>query len=342
MIELKDIRKWSLALPDTEEKMHFEKPSFRVNGRIYATYHPKDHRAMIILDEINQSVFCGIPNGGFSILPGTWGKQGCTLVELAIADRKTVVDALQKGYDFILSKQKKKAKKQNAIPTTVSKKNTGSSPQSHFYNSKFNGKLEITMRNGVKVLDTDNTNYSYGTVQQVWGKTLRKAKIQGEESVLLLGLGGGSVIDLLRNKFDHTGKITAVEIDPVIVEIADKEFGIRNTRQTKIICDDAFSFVAACKKKFDLILVDIFLDRIMPENATSFDFWDRMGSLLNQEGLIIFNVFHYSKKLSSFRKGMISRGWNVVIHEKVNGTNTMIFAHQKNTTKRSKVRGEVD
>ena len=81
--------------------------------------------------------------------------------------------------------------------------------------------------------------------------------------------------------------------------------------------------------KFDLILVDIFLDRIMPENATSFDFWDNMGSLLKPEGSIIFNIFHYSKKLSSFRNGMITRGWNVVIHEKVNGTNTMIFADRK-------------
>jgi spermidine synthase len=325
-LELKDIRKWSLKLADTDEKLHFEKPSFRVNGRIFATYHPKDHKAMIILDSIHQSVFCSIPNGGFSVVPGAWGKQGCTYVDLSITDQSTFKDALQKGHAYILSKQKSKVKKQDVVSKITSPKKTVPLSESRFYTSQFNGQLEITIRNGVKVLDTDNTNYSYGTVQQVWGKTLRKIKLQETESILLLGLGGGSVIDLLRNKHKYAGKLTAVEIDPVIVEIADKEFDIRTTRQTKIVCADAFQFVESCKKKFDLILVDIFLDRIMPENATSFEFWDRLAQLLNPTGLVVFNVFHYGKKLQSFKKEMIKRNWNVVIHEKVNGTNTMVFA----------------
>lgn len=322
-VTVSNLRKWALALPDTDEKAHFEKPSFRVNGKIFATYHPKDNRAMIILDEISQSVFCRIPEGGFEVVSGTWGKQGCTYVDLTMVRKDVFLDALRKGHAFILSKQKSRKK---TLPATEQKTKSVREETSRFYTSRFNGKLEITIRNGKKVLDTDNTNYSYGTVQEVWKKTLRKIKIADFKTVLLLGLGGGSVIDLLRNQYGFEGRITAVEIDPVIIEVADKEFDIRSTRDTSILCDDAFRFVASNRRKFDLILVDIFLDRIMPENAMSQDFWDDLQKRLSAGGLIVFNVFHYGRKLASFKKHMSSKGWNIVIHEKINGSNTMIFA----------------
>ena len=86
--------------------------------------------------------------------------------------------------------------------------------------SKYSGILEINYVDGQKVLDSKNTSYSYGNLQKVWELTLDQIPFRGIERILILGMGGGSSIELLRDKFKFTGKIGAVEIDPVIIDIA--------------------------------------------------------------------------------------------------------------------------
>ena len=44
-----DVRKLALALPEAEEQAHFDKPSFRVRGKIFATLWEKEKRAVLKL-----------------------------------------------------------------------------------------------------------------------------------------------------------------------------------------------------------------------------------------------------------------------------------------------------
>jgi predicted membrane-bound spermidine synthase len=194
--------------------------------------------------------------------------------------------------------------------------------------SKFNGELEITVRNGRKVLDSEKTNYSHGTVQDVWKKGLKKVDLTGVERILLLGLGGGSIVHILDKDYKYDGKLTAVEIDPVIIEIAQKEFGVVPHEKLKIKCADAFEFVGKKKKrkKFNLIIVDIFLDRVMPEQLLSDAFWQDLKRLTEKGGTIIFNAFHYTRKLAPIRKELKRLGFELTEHLKVNGSNNMIVA----------------
>ena len=92
--------------------------------------------------------------------------------------------------------------------------------------SKYSGKLEITWYNGKKHLNSANANYSYGSLQRILKFGLKKINLSRINSVLILGLGGGSVIETLRQDFNYPGQIEAVEIDPVIIDIAKTEFGI--------------------------------------------------------------------------------------------------------------------
>jgi tRNA A58 N-methylase Trm61 len=77
--------------------------------------------------------------------------------------------------------------------------------------------------NGKKVLDSQNPNYPYGSLQKLLSYGLSQLDISVNSEILLLGLGGGSIIQTLRNTFDHHGKITAVEIDEVVIEIAKND-----------------------------------------------------------------------------------------------------------------------
>lgn len=51
MVDLEHFRKLALSFPDTEEKPHFDIPSFRYKDKIFATYHTKDNRAMLKLTQ---------------------------------------------------------------------------------------------------------------------------------------------------------------------------------------------------------------------------------------------------------------------------------------------------
>lgn len=93
-------QKFAFSLPDSVEEPHFEKTSFRVNKKIFATLDIKTHKATIKLTEIQQSVFCSNPKF-LSPVPNKWGKQGWTIVHLDAIPEEMCWDALQKAYDLV-------------------------------------------------------------------------------------------------------------------------------------------------------------------------------------------------------------------------------------------------
>jgi spermidine synthase len=94
-------------------------------------------------------------------------------------------------------------------------------------NSSISKTLEVTWNNGELVLDSKNTNYSYGSLQRILKKGLKYIgfeRIRKFENILILGVAGGSVIKTLVDEVKFKGKITGVEIDKDVVEIANKYF----------------------------------------------------------------------------------------------------------------------
>jgi len=162
------------------------------------------------------------------------------------------------------------------------------------YESVYNGTLEINWLNGRKVLDTRNTNYSYGNLGKVLHKALTNTKtdfVNKDTEILILGLGGGDVVKQFRERFKSCAKITAIEIDPVIIEIAIKEFSIIPDSKLEIIKEDAELFLKYNHKKFDLILVDLFFDTDIPEFVFQKSFIQSIYNALDIQGSAIFNTF---------------------------------------------------
>ena len=155
--------------------------------------------------------------------------------------------------------------------------------------SAYSGQLEITWINGRKVLETKNANYSYGSAHRVLKFSLDQIKLEGLREVLLLGVGGGSAIKILRETHGYPGNITAIDIDPVIIRIADEEFGITGDGNTRIICSDAMDFIKQENKKYDLIIIDLFIDNKVPGQFLSPEFWTPLLGILAQNGYFIFN-----------------------------------------------------
>lgn len=153
--------------------------------------------------------------------------------------------------------------------------------------------IEVTWANGELVLDSENTNYSYGSLQRILRYGLRNIGYQNilnMEHILILGVAGGSVIKTLVNEIEYKGKMTGVEIDPDIIEVANKYFNLNLIQQLDIVIDDAFEFVLKTRQKYDLIIIDIFEDIHMPNFLFESFFSNKICSLLNDKGFVLFNT----------------------------------------------------
>ncbi|MBS7786630.1 fused MFS/spermidine synthase [Flavobacterium sp. CYK-55] len=168
----------------------------------------------------------------------------------------------------------------------------------HQKKSSVSKNLEVTWANGQLVLDSKNTNYSYGSLQRVLRKGLKKIgfdNIRNMQEVLILGVAGGSVIKTLTDEIKCTGKITGVEIDPEVIALANEYFDLNQIPNLKIVIDDAFDYVLRTPFKYDLIVVDIFQDTAMPNFLFEKFFMTRLGSLLKRDGYILFNTMILNK-----------------------------------------------
>jgi spermidine synthase len=195
--------------------------------------------------------------------------------------------------------------------------------------SGINGTLEITWFNGKKHLNSKNANYSYGSLQRILKFGLEKIDVSKVQSVLLLGLGGGSVIETLRKDFNYQKHITAIEIDPVIIEIAKDEFQLNNNENLDIICEDAFHFVNSCNSTFDLIIIDLFIDIQVPEKFLKLPFWKTLLKRKSTNGVFLFNASledSMNTKLKTIIEFLNSHVYEVTVFESVNNTNTIILA----------------
>ena len=124
-------------------------------------------------------------------------------------------------------------------------------------------------------------------VEKFWSKTLQGLPLpkQGKplRNVLILGLGCGSVIKPLLKKFPNC-KITGIEIDPEMIEFGRQYFNLGQYTNLEIICDDAVRFCKTTKRKYDLVLVDMYKGNI-PEKTKI-----NISKLLNPGGKGIINV----------------------------------------------------
>ena len=83
--------------------------------------------------------------------------------------------------------------------------------------------------------------------------------LQPEQSrVMIVGLGGGSMVHFLQ-KYDPKVKIEAVEIDPVVVELAERFFSVRQNENVRLVVADAFDFLKQTQNRYDVIYMDAFL-----------------------------------------------------------------------------------
>ncbi|MCA8966194.1 MAG: MmcQ/YjbR family DNA-binding protein [Planctomycetes bacterium] len=97
-------RRLALALPDTEEGAHHGHPDFRHEGRVFASLQPGETVGMVILPPPRQQELLARGEAALRPANGAWGRQGCTLVELAAADQQLLRELLTDAWQFAAAK----------------------------------------------------------------------------------------------------------------------------------------------------------------------------------------------------------------------------------------------
>lgn len=202
--------------------------------------------------------------------------------------------------------------------------------------SEWSNNIEITWNNGELVLDSKNTNYSYGSLQRILRKGLKKIgyeRIAPMEHILVLGVAGGSVIKTLVEEVGYKGKITGVDIDPMVIEIANHYFKLNEIANLQIIIDDAFEFVLKTKDRYNLIIIDIFQDTHMPNFLFEAFFIKRIGFLLKAQGVVLFNTMLLTEKDNQRNKEYLHEaallGFNTIIIPRLEQHNELILLEKK-------------
>jgi len=105
MVSIDTFRKLALSFPEAIEESHFEKTSFRVKKKIFATYDGVKKRACIKLSEIDQNVFSSSDRTIIFPVDNKWGKQGWTLIEMSKVRKELFVDAVTTAYCEVAPKK---------------------------------------------------------------------------------------------------------------------------------------------------------------------------------------------------------------------------------------------
>jgi spermidine synthase len=119
----------------------------------------------------------------------------------------------------------------------------------------------------------------------IWNPNLKR--------VLMIGLGGGSV--QRRYQHYHTNLVVdTVELDPVVIDVAKKYFGVAESPTHKIHRDDGRVFLRRTTERYDAIILDAYTTgrygSSIPPHMTTKEFFTLAGERLGTNGVLAFNV----------------------------------------------------
>jgi spermidine synthase len=135
-------------------------------------------------------------------------------------------------------------------------------------------------------------------LQHSYARTMMVAHLYRPQarSCLLVGLGGGALVQFLNRHFPEL-LLDVVEIDPVVVAVSREYFGTEPGPRTRILTEDAFDFLRRTESRYDLLLMDAHLnpgkatdDSGYPLHLRTLEFLRGLRERLNPGGVVLFNM----------------------------------------------------
>lgn len=108
-------------------------------------------------------------------------------------------------------------------------------------------------------------------------------------SILEIGSGGGRIAWYL-HRFLPDVRVTSVELDPAVVELSRKYFGITDEPNFVVETRDGRLFLSQSKDKYDVILIDAYRGPFVPFHLLTREFYQIVKDHLAEGGVVMQNI----------------------------------------------------
>lgn len=121
------------------------------------------------------------------------------------------------------------------------------------------------------------------------GMALVTGMIKNPYNIVILGGGGSILMNFFRNFFPKA-KISGVEINQQVINIAKSYFGFEATDNFQIVKLDGIKYLENNKEEIDILILDIFTNKGQPLQFTTLEFYELCYSRLSKNGVFCLNV----------------------------------------------------
>ena len=108
--------------------------------------------------------------------------------------------------------------------------------------------------------------------------------------VAIIGLAGGTIAHQFTDVYGPV-PIDGVEIDPAIVNVGRKYFGM-NERNLNVYEEDGRTFLETTHRKYDVVAIDAFQQPYIPFQLTTREFFTIVRAHLSPDGVVALNTGH--------------------------------------------------
>lgn len=148
---------------------------------------------------------------------------------------------------------------------------------------------------GKNALLVDGIQQTGPYTEKLWKtglKLVMKDSPSGVSSILVFGVGGGTVFKMFQKAFPGA-RLVGVDIDTEIIRIGKQYFGLDTLPHLSLVAQDARIYVKdpSSKEKYDLVIVDLYTGNGVPFFVTGKPFLAAVRRLVRPGGRMIMNYF---------------------------------------------------
>ena len=155
-------------------------------------------------------------------------------------------------------------------------------------------RLDVYYDLGKIKLFTDTTNYSGGKLKKLFRKALKSLTFKGDEDILVLGFGMGSIWEIVREEYGLTDVlITGVDYEPLVKQYIEKYVPkiIKDTN-TYLNISDALAFLETNAKTYNYILIDLFQNDCVADVVLDRSFIKNIFTHCNKHSIVVLNTMN--------------------------------------------------
>jgi len=106
---------------------------------------------------------------------------------------------------------------------------------------------------------------------------------------LIVGLGAGSIPRTYREEVPEM-RIEVAEIDPEVVQVAQRFFGFRPDERLKVSAQDGRLYILNSTGNYDLVFLDAYFADSIPFHLTTVEFYRELAGKLSARGVVVSNI----------------------------------------------------